>query len=217
MVLHQKFLFLAMEKQYDERLDAYIGKAAPFAKPILEHIRQLVHATSPLITENIKWGMPFFEYKGPVCMMAAFKQHCAFGFWKASRLDDPDHLLNPGEDAAAGSFGRVYALSDLPSDEALSEFILQAMKINESGKKEPAVKKAPAEKKELVIPEYFIELLNEHPRAKEIFEKFSYSHKKEYVEWIVDAKTDITREKRLTQAMEMMAEGQSRMWKYRTK
>jgi len=203
-----------MEKQYDERIDAYIEKAAPFAKPILEHVRKLVHDASPLITETVKWGMPFFEHKGPVCMMAAFKQHCAFGFWKASRLDDPNHLLNPGEDAAAGSFGRVYTLSDLPGDEALTDFVLQAMKINEAEKKAPPVKKAPAEKKELVIPDYFTSLLNEHPQAKETFEKFSYSHKKEYVEWIVDAKTDATREKRLAQAMEMMTEGKSRMWKY---
>lgn len=203
-----------MEQQYDERIDAYIEKAAPFAKPILEYIRQVVHSTSPLITETVKWGMPFFEYKGPVCMMAAFKQHCAFGFWKASRLNDPNHLLNPGEDAAAGSFGRVYALSDLPGEDALKDFILQAIKINESGKKEPTEKKAPLEKKELVIPDYFTVLLDEHPKAKETFEKFSYSHKKEYVEWIIDAKTDATREKRLAQAMEMMAEGKSRMWKY---
>lgn len=204
-----------MEKQYDERIDAYIEKAAPFAKPILEHVRKLVHETSPLITENIKWGMPFFEYKGPVCMMAAFKQHCAFGFWKASRLNDPNHLLNPGEDAAAGSFGRVYNLADLPGDDALKDFILQAITINESEKKAPPVKKAPTEKKELVIPDYFVSMLNEHPLAKETFEKFSYSHKKEYVEWIVEAKTDATREKRLNEAMGMMAEGKSRMWKYR--
>src|ERR1700760_4548175 len=144
-----------MENQYDPRIDAYIEKAAPFAQPILEHVRKLAHEASPLITENIKWGMPFFEYKGPVCMMAAFKQHCAFGFWKASRLHDPDHLLNPGEDAAAGSFGRVYTLSDLPNDQVLKDFVLQMITINESDKKAPPVKKEPKEKKELVVPDYF--------------------------------------------------------------
>jgi uncharacterized protein YdeI (YjbR/CyaY-like superfamily) len=203
-----------MEQQYDGRIDDYIEKAAPFAKPILEHVRKLVHDTSPLITETVKWGMPFFEYKGPVCMMAAFKQHCAFGFWKASRLDDPNHLLNPGEDAASGSFGRIYALSDLPDDEALKGFVLQMLTVNESDKKASPVKKAAAEKKELVVPDYFIALLSEHPLAKEVFEKFSPSHKKEYVEWIVEAKTDVTREKRMNQAIEMMTEGKSRHWKY---
>jgi len=201
-------------EQFDPRVDAYIEKSAAFAKPILEHIRKIVHNASPLITENIKWGMPFFEHKGQVCQMAAFKQHCAFGFWKASRLADPNHLLNPGEEASAGSFGRINTLDDLPKDDALKDFVLQAIKLNESGEKVPAVKKAPAEKKELVVPDYFTSLLEEYPKAKEAFEKFSPSHKKEYVEWIVDAKTNATREKRINQAVEMMSEGKSRHWKY---
>lgn len=203
-----------MDQQYNPQVDDYIANAAPFAKPVLEHVRKLVHEASPLITESIKWGMPFFEYKGPVCMMAAFKQHCAFGFWKASRLADPNRLLNPGEDAAAGSFGRVYSLADLPSIEALKDFVLQAMTINESEKKNPPAKKAPAEKKELVVPDYFLALLDEHPLAKQTFEKFPPSHRKEYVQWITEAKTDATREKRMNQAIEMMVEGKSRHWKY---
>jgi uncharacterized protein YdeI (YjbR/CyaY-like superfamily) len=200
-------------EQYDNRIDAYIAKSADFAKPILQHIRKVVHEASTLITENIKWGMPFFEYKGTLCQMAAFKQHCAFGFWKASRLNDPDHLLNPGEEAAAGSFGRVNSIADLPAEAVLKEFILQAMELNESGVK-ISKPKATAEKKELVVPDYFIHVLNENPVAKEAFEKFSYSHKKEYLQWITEAKTDATRQKRMEQAMEMMSEGKSRNWKY---
>ena len=201
-------------EQYDNRIDAYIAKSADFAKPILQHIRKVVHETSPLITENIKWGMPFFEYKGTLCQMAAFKQHCAFGFWKASRLNDPDHLLNPGEEAAAGSFGRVNSIADLPAEAVLKAFILQAMELNESGVK-IAKPKASTEKKELVVPDYFIHVLNENPAAKEAFEKFSYSHKKEYLEWIIEAKTDATRQKRMAQAIEMMEEGKSKNWKYK--
>ena len=200
-------------EQYDNRIDAYIAKSADFAKPILQHIRKVVHETSPLITENIKWGMPFFEYKGTLCQMAAFKQHCAFGFWKASRLNDPDHLLNPGEEAAAGSFGRVNSIADLPTEAVLRAFILQAMELNESGVR-IAKPKANTEKKELVVPDYFIHVLNENPAAKEAFEKFSYSHKKEYLQWITEAKTDATRQKRLDQAIEMIKEGKSRHWKY---
>jgi uncharacterized protein YdeI (YjbR/CyaY-like superfamily) len=208
-------------EQYDARVDAYIEKAAPFAKPILEHIRRVVHEVSPLITESIKWSMPFFEYKGPICQMAAFKQHLGFGFWRASRLNDPYHLLRlggEGEESAGGSFGRVYKIEDLPSEAILKEFVAQAMHLNEMGGKgimhtEP--KKKPAEKRELAVPDYFTALLGEHPKAKEIFEKFSPSHKKEYVEWIVEAKTDATREKRLAQAIEMMEEGKSKNWKYR--
>jgi len=202
-------------EQYDPRVDAYIAKSADFAKPVLQHIRKLVHEASPLITENIKWGFPFFEYKGPVCQMAAFKQHMAFGFWKASRLNDPDHLLNKGEDASAGSFGRINNLADLPNDNALKAFVLQAIELNESGVK-IAKPKATAEKKELVVPDYFIQELDQNPAAKGAFEKFSYSHKKEYLQWITEAKTDATREKRMVQAMEMMSDGKSRNWKYAT-
>ena len=205
-------------EQYDPRIDAYIEKSAPFAKPILEHIRKIVHEASPLITETVKWGMPFFDHKGPVCQMAAFKQHAAFGFWKASRLNDPNHLLNPGEETAAGSFGRINTVADLPADDVLKEFVLQAIQLNEAGEKgtmRAAPKKAPTEKKALVTPDYLIAALNENPTARETFEKFSPSHKKEYVEWLLDAKTDATREKRLAQAIEMMTEGKSKNWKYK--
>jgi uncharacterized protein YdeI (YjbR/CyaY-like superfamily) len=201
-------------EQYDARIDAYIEKSAAFAKPILNHVRQVVHAASPLITETIKWGMPFFDYKGPVCMMAAFKQHCGFGFWKAARLNDPKHLLSPGEETAAGSFGRLTSIGDLPGDDDLKEFVLQLMKLNETGVKEPVAKKVPTKKKELVTPDYFTEILDQNPKAKETFEKFGYSHKKEYLEWITEAKTEPTRQKRMTQAVEMMEEGKSRHWKY---
>lgn len=203
-------------EQYNVRVHDYIQKSAPFAQTILNHIREVVHSASPLITETIKWGMPFFEYKGTICQMAAFKQHCAFGFWKASLLDDPQGLLKIG-DATAGSFGRINTLEDLPSDEAIVHFVLMAMEKNESGIKKPVVKKAPSEKKELVPPDYFLSLLNEHPQAKETFEKFSNSNKKEYVEWLLDAKTDATRQKRLETTMEWLAEGKTRMWKYKSK
>ena len=201
-------------EQYDARVDAYIAKAADFAKPILTHIRQIVHKASPLITENIKWGMPFFEYKGPVCQMAAFKEHCAFGFWKASLLDDPQQLLKTAE-ASAGSFGRVNSLADLPGDEAIIKFVLQVIEKNDDPVKTAAPKKIPAEKKELIVPDHFVAMLDEHPKAKEAFEKFSYSHKKEYLDWIIDAKTETTRQKRMESAVEWLTEGKSRMWKYK--
>ena len=201
-----------MEK-FDPRIDAYIEKSADFAKPILKHIRQVVHQASPQITETVKWGMPFFDYKGPVCMMAAFKQHLGFGFWKASRLNDPDHLLQGSdEEAAAGSFGRIVTLADLPSDKALMDFVQQMIKINESGIKEP--KKPSAPKAELPMPAEFDKLLRENLVAMDNFEKFSPSKKREYLEWFVEAKSDATREKRMQQALEWIAEGKSRNWKY---
>lgn len=201
-----------MEK-YDPRIDAYIAKSADFSKPIMEYIRQVVHEASPLITETVKWGMPFFDYKGPVCMMAAFKQHCAFGFWKSSRLNDPDKLLRGSdEEAAAGSFGRIMSLGDLPSDAALKNFVLQIMAMNESGVKE--AKKPAAPKAELPVPADFAKLLTGSLAAADNFEKFSPSKKREYLEWFAEAKSEATRQKRIDQALEWIAEGKSRNWKY---
>ena len=200
-------------EQYDARIDAYIARAAPFAQPILEHIRQIVHEASPLITETVKWGMPFFDYKGPVCQMAAFKQHLGFGFWRASRLNDPDGLLKGSdEEAAAGSFGRIMTIEDLPSATALKNFVLQAIALNESGIKVP--KKIAAPKAELDMPADFNALLSGDQKALENFVNFSPSKKREYLEWFVEAKSDATRQKRMEQALEWISEGKSRNWKY---
>ncbi|MDN3581272.1 YdeI/OmpD-associated family protein [Mucilaginibacter flavus] len=202
-------------EQYDPRVDAFIERSADFAKPILEYLRELVHETSPLLTESIKWGFPFFDYKGVVCQMAAFKEHCSFGFWKVSLLNDPQNVLMRG-DGGAGNFGRITKIEDLPSKEILQDFIRQAIALNESGKKLPAApKKTSAPKAELVIPEYFTEFLKAYPNASLNFDRSSYSYKKEYVEWIVDAKTDATRQKRMETAAEWIAEGKSRNWKYK--
>lgn len=201
-------------QQYDDRVDAYIDKAAPFAQPILKHIRQVIHSASPLITETMKWSMPFFEYKGPVAMMASFKQHLGFGFWKSSRLNDPNSYLKGGDDeAAAGSFGRIEKMDDLPPDEAIVDFILQLIALNESGVKEP--KKAPAaSKSELLMPDDFKELLSANTIAVGYFEGFSPSKKREYLEWFADAKSESTRQKRMEQALDWISEGKSRNWKY---
>jgi uncharacterized protein YdeI (YjbR/CyaY-like superfamily) len=200
--------------QYNERVDAYIAKSADFAKPILIHIRELVHRAAPEITEAIKWGFPFFDYKGPVCNMAAFKQHCSMGFWKQKMLNDPHGYLKiEGEESgSAGSFGRIVTLSDLPPDEVIIDFIHQALTLNEEGvkiEKKPATPKA-----DISVPPEFEKLLRENLVAMGHFEKFSPSKKREYLEWFAEAKTDATREKRIQQALEWIAEGKSRNWKY---
>jgi uncharacterized protein YdeI (YjbR/CyaY-like superfamily) len=200
-------------EQYDPRVGAYIEKSAMFAKPVLNHIRQLVHQTSPLITETIKWGFPFFEYKGAVCNMAAFKQHCSMGFWKAALLNDPNGIINRGDEPSAGSFGRVTTIADLPADEVIADFIKQAIILNETGAKGSMKPAAP--KTEIYVPDYFTAALAQHPKAKAAFGAFSPSHRKEYLEWIIDAKTDATRQKRMDTAIEWMEEGKSRNWKYK--
>jgi uncharacterized protein YdeI (YjbR/CyaY-like superfamily) len=199
--------------QYNERVDAYIAKSADFAKPILIHIRELVHRAAPELTEIIKWGFPFFDYRGPVCQMAAFKRHCAFGFWKEKMLNDPKGYLKvDGEESSAGSFGQIVSLSDLPPEDVIIDFIRQAIAINEQGIK--TEKKQATPKAELPMPDDFAKLLAGSLAAADNFEKFSPSKKREYLEWFAEAKSEATRQKRIDQALEWIAEGKSRNWKY---
>jgi uncharacterized protein YdeI (YjbR/CyaY-like superfamily) len=193
----------------DPRVDAYIEKSQEFAQPILRHLRELVHRACPEVTETLKWSMPSFEYKGLMCGMAAFKAHCTFMFWKQSLLES-DAI--PKVKTAMGTFGRITSMKDLPSDKILTGIIHQAMELNEKGIKVPKAK--PAQKKELVVPDVLKKALKTDPRAAETFKNFSPSCKREYVEWITEAKTDATRDRRLATAIEWMAEGKRRNWKY---
>ncbi len=196
----------------EPRIDDYIEKSADFAKPILTRIRSIVHKHCPEVEEKIKWGMPCFDYRGgPMCQMAAFKKHCAFGFWKAkliSGLQDMDVAQE-----AMGSMGKLSSVSDLPDEKVLAGYIHEAMLLNEKG----ITVKAPktAEKKELVIPKELEEALKTNMPARETFERFSPSHKREYAEWIAGAKTEATRQRRLETALEWLSEGKIRDWKYK--
>lgn len=193
----------------DSRIDDYIERSADFAKPILNHIRKLVHEAIPDVEEKIKWSMPFFDYKGPLCNMASFKQHCAFGFWKQSLLEQDAF---PTEKTAMGSFGRVTSVKDLPGDKLMIKLIRQAAKLNEDGVKIP--KKPAKEKKELVVPNTLAAALKKNTKARKTFEEFPYSKRKDYIEWLDEAKTDATREKRLATTIQQLEEGKSRNWKY---
>ena len=192
----------------DPRVDAYIEKSADFAKPILKHLRELVHKACPQIQETMKWSFPHFDYKGTVCSMASFKQHCAFGFWKQSLLEQDAF---PAEKTAMGSFGRITSLKDLPSDKVMTRLIHQAVELNENGVK---VAKKPVEKKEVVVPADLTKALSKNKAAKATFDRFTASHKREYVMWIEEAKTEPTRLKRLATALEWLAEGKIKNWKY---
>ena len=192
-------------------VDGYIENSPAFAQPILEKIRTLFHRACPQIQEVMKWGFPHFEYKGLVGSMAAFKQHCSIGFWKGRLLKDPHKLFGDVGDSTMCAV-RVSSLANLPSDKILLAYIREAVALNEEGIKAPKAKKAP--KKELVIPDYFMAALKKNKEAFAIFEAFSPSHKREYVEWVTDAKQDATRQKRLATAIQQMTEGKSRHWKY---
>ncbi len=201
----------------DERIDAYIAKAADFAKPILIHLRDMMHTLCPDVEETWKWSFPVFVYKGAImCNMAAFKAHCSFGFWKASLMEDTDKLFDLQERDGMGHFGKIYSIKDLPKDAILKKYIKAAMKLNEDGVKLPAKAKVTEEKKkELEVPDYFIAELKKSKPAQKNFDAFSYSCKKEYVQWFEDAKTEVTRNKRISQALEWIAEGKDRNWKYK--
>lgn len=201
----------------EKAIDAYIAKSADFAKPVLNHLRELLHGTCPDVEEKMKWSFPHFDYKGEMmCSMAAFKQHCVFGFWKAAVMRDPILIENAKSEVSMGHLGKITSLKDLPADKKIIAWVKEAMKLNDEGIKLPAKAKS-TDKKELIVPDYFLKALNKNKKALKIFEEFSYSHKKEYLEWITDAKTDDTKNKRISLAIEMIQEGKSRNWKYARK
>ncbi|WP_119079418.1 YdeI/OmpD-associated family protein [Chitinophaga alhagiae] len=190
----------------------YISKAAPFAQPILEHVRNLVLKTCPHATETIKWGVPFFEtYGDNLCSIAAFKKHCIVNFWKASLMKDSQGLFTQVGETAMGQLGRITSLEDLPSDKILAAYLKEADQLNKKGIKP---KSARTEKKEISTPPALAAALKKNKTAAKNFEAFSYSARKEYIEWIEDAKTEATLNKRLETAVEWIAEGKHRNWKY---
>jgi len=201
----------------EKKIDAYIAKSADFAKPILLHIRELVHKACPDVEEKVKWGMPHFDYKGgPLCHMAAFKQHAAMGFWKAALMKDAVLIENAKSETAMGHLGKITSLKGMPADKKITAWIKEAMALNDKGiKLSPKAKTA--DKKELVIPDYFTKAIAKNKKAKQVFDNFAYSHKKEYLNWIIEAKTDETRNNRMATAIAWIAEGKGRNWKYEKK
>jgi uncharacterized protein YdeI (YjbR/CyaY-like superfamily) len=197
-----------------KEIDNYIAAAAPFAQPILSHLRDLIHQVCPETEEKLKWGFPHFDYKGVYVSMASFKEHCAFNFWKASLMKDPEGLWAAVEEKAMGHFGKIRSLVDLPTDEVLLAYLLEAKQLNDQGVKRETKKPTEAEKKVLETPADLLEKLKENPAALKHFEAFSYSHRKEYIQWINEAKTEPTRMKRITTTVEWVSEGKQRSWKY---
>jgi uncharacterized protein YdeI (YjbR/CyaY-like superfamily) len=192
----------------DPRIDDYIAKAAEYSKPILAHLRELIHAGCPDVEETVKWRNPSFMYKGLLCGIAAFKQYCVIGFWKDAILFD---RKNPNANPCAIP-DRITNVGDLPSDKVMLAYIKEAARLNAEGIKIPKAKSKP--KKDLVVPNDLLSALKKNEKAQSTFEQFSYSHKKEYVEWITQAKREETRTHRLATAVAWMAEGKARNWKY---
>jgi uncharacterized protein YdeI (YjbR/CyaY-like superfamily) len=194
----------------DPRIDAYIAKSADFAKPILKHLRKVVYAACPQVEETMKWSMPHFDYKGMMCGMAAFKEHCAFGFWKADLIFDRDEQA---EKSGMGSFGCIKSLKDLPNQKTLVGYVKKAAALNEAGIKAPGRTK-PKKREPPATPDYFTAALQKNAKARKTFDSFPPSHRREYLEWITEAKRQETRKERLAKTIKWLSEGKSRNWKY---
>jgi uncharacterized protein YdeI (YjbR/CyaY-like superfamily) len=202
-------------RKYNPLVDEYIEKSQDFAKPILNYIREIVHECYPEIEEAIKWKFPTFMYKGKIlCSMVSFKQYCSMGFWLHDEMQTIKNLETDVEKTNMFSLGKITKLDDLPSAPQLKKIILEAMELTDMGVK---LKKAAPLSTAIEIPEYFKNSLNQNKKALEVFEKASPSFRKEYINWIVDAKTETTRNKRMEQALEWIVEGKGRNWKYEKK
>lgn len=191
----------------DPRVDAYIARSAPFAQPILEHIRSVIHEACPDVEETMKWSMPHFMYQGMLGGMSAFKAHCAFGFWKGK-------LVVPEQNREAmGQFGCITSVKDLPPRRTFIKYVKRAMKLNEEGVKAPRATRA-TPKKSLPMPADLAKALARRSKAKATFDGLAPGHRREYIEWITEARRDETRARRIAQAVEWIAEGKTRNWKY---
>jgi uncharacterized protein YdeI (YjbR/CyaY-like superfamily) len=200
------------------KVDAYIQKAKPFAQPVLAHIRKVVHTACPEIEETIKWSRPFFEYKGVILgNMSAFKEHCSFGFW-GQEIGAVLRKAGAVKDGAMGSLGRIISVETLPSEKQLVGWVRQASAFIDSGTYTSPIaarsKVVKAPKPALKTPPQFTKALNQNPKARSAFAAFSPSCKREYIEWIADAKREETRDLRIATAVEWIASGKQRNWKY---
>ena len=192
----------------DARIDAYIARSQPFARPILAHLRTVVRSASPELEETLKWGHPSFTYHGIVCGMAAFKEHVAFGFWKGKLIVDES---GRDLDDAMGQFGRITKLADLPSRSKLVGYVKKAMQLNEAG---VTVKRKAMARKPIPMPSDFRAALAKSVKARAVFDGFPPSAKRDYLEWITEAKQPATREKRIATSIEWLVAGKRRNWRY---
>ncbi|MFM1867498.1 MAG: hypothetical protein RL591_906 [Planctomycetota bacterium] len=197
-----------IDSHIDPRIDQYIERAASFAQPILIELRARVHAACPEAKETIRWGMPAFFFHGPLANFAAFKAHCTFGFWKHELLLG----TKVGSAGAMGSFGRITNIKELPSKRVFAALIKEAMRLNQEKIKAPCVARKPRPIPKLHTD--FEKALARSANTRRNFEAMTPSHRREYVEWINDAKRDETRERRILQAIEQIAEKKSLHWKY---
>ena len=196
----------------DARVDAYIAKSPDFARPILTYLREIIHDGCPDVVETMKWSTPAFDHHGIMVGFASFKQHAVLGFWKAPLLKLDGKPVSKEMASGAGQFGKLTSIKDLPARSKLVKLVKDAARLNEAGVNLPRAPRAAP--KPVQVPAELTKALHRNAKARAVFEAFPPSHKREYVQWIVEAKTDETRQRRLDQAVEWIAEGKQRNWKY---
>ncbi|CAH0142543.1 YdeI/OmpD-associated family protein [Chryseobacterium sp. Bi04] len=203
-----------MEK-YSIKVDEYIDKSPDFAQPVLIYLREIIHEACPDAEEAIKWKFPTFMYKGKIlCSITSFKHYCSLGFWLHQEMKTLKEIETTAEKSSMFSLGKITKMEDLPSKLQLKKAIKEAMELTDMG---VTMKKAAPSKTEMEVPEYFHDALHANAKALDVFEKASPSFRKEYITWITEAKTEATRNKRMEQALEWIAEGKGRNWKYERK
>ncbi len=201
--------------QFNKEVDKYIVKMGEFAKPILTHLREIVHSTCPDVEENIKWGTPHYSYKGDhLCMMGGFKQHCSFSLYKAELMKDKAILESVKAGKKFGYMDKIKDITELPNKKILIAYIKEAMELNANDTAKPKALKGKSTV-EVVAPKAFLEAIKKDKHANAIFENESPSFRKNYIIWVADAKTDETRQKRIEQSLEWIAEGKDRFWQYK--
>lgn len=193
-------------------VDDYISRQDPFAQEIILHLRDIIHQSSTEVNETIKWRQPCFESNGLVCAIAAFKKHVNFSFFKGKLLNDSAQIFSASENNELAAL-KFTTLNDVPTDDILINYVQQAIALNNTShaEKRKVVRK---DKADLVIPEDLTSALAENPTAKKVFNDFSYSKQKDYIEWLTSAKREATRAARLATALEWISEGKARHWKY---
>lgn len=201
---------------YNSDVDAYIANSEDFAKPILEHWRRLIHENCPDAKETIKWSLPHFDYKGDnMCVMASYKNHCSFTFLKGELMTDLRLKANKDLKPIQRFLGKISKIGDLLPEDEFIGMLKEALQLNENGIKIKRDKPESDKPRVLETPDYLLSAFVANPKAKEVFESKSDSFRKEYIVWSADAKTDETRQKRINEALEWIAEGKGRFWKHK--
>ena len=202
-------------KNIDPKVTEYIENSADFARPILDHLRELIHRNCPDVVESIKWAIPHFDYKDDfMCVLASAKNHCSLTFIKSEFMSDPRFAGGKKVKPGQRFMSRITCMTELPSDEELTGFVKQAMDLNERGVKLDKTAKAAPSSKPLDTPAYFLQALATNPVAQQVFENHSPSFRKNYIVWLESAKTMATRQRRIDEALEWIADGKGRFWKY---